>query len=401
MTMALVYKKNNQAFFLQDFRITYPKENNRQIDSMMKFQIFDNKIGLYFAGNIRVMKSIIEEIKIFQTKISINDIADGNGILVRKLNDYMRKNLNNYTYEQKVEILGFVIDVNRNKNECFYLELIPGVGVGLKSLDDDKVTIIGSGKYIPEIEQLLTEAFRKAIKLQKRNGYKLITIMDAVEQEIKRIFTHIGISNYSKLGISPYFAKAVLMDSSFVMYGQEINGDNITTDFNKNDDKPKSNKFKYKFYREKENVFLEDKNNNKKIIVKNAETFSEEDGDNIFDPEKLAERFDPSKNLCHNGVAYIINQWVNKGEFINRVIYRSEINDKEILNPNYKTIASDMIKIKNCNEYSNYILSGDSCLIVENNLQGIFEEQVNANLFNHKWMEKYVKNYSDIYYEGD
>ena len=274
MTMALVYKKNNQAFFLQDFRITYPKENNRQIDSMMKFQIFDNKIGLYFAGNIRVMKSIIEEIKIFQTKISINDIADGNGILVRKLNDYMRKNLNNYTYEQKVEILGFVIDVNRNKNECFYLELIPGVGVELKSLDDDKVTIIGSGKYIPEIEQLLTEAFRKAIKLQKRNGYKLITIMDAVEQEIKRIFTHIGISNYSKLGISPYFAKAVLMDSSFVMYGQEINGDNITTDFNKNDDKPKSNKFKYKFYREKENVFLEDKNNNKKIIVKNAETFS-------------------------------------------------------------------------------------------------------------------------------
>ena len=401
MTMALVYKKNNQAFFLQDFRITYPKENNRQIDSMMKFQIFDNKIGLYFAGNIRVMKSIIEEIKIFQTKISINDIADGNGILVRKLNDYMRKNLNNYTYEQKVEILGFVIDVNRNKNECFYLELIPGVGVELKSLDDDKVTIIGSGKYIPEIEQLLTEAFRKAIKLQKRNGYKLITIMDAVEQEIKRIFTHIGISNYSKLGISPYFAKAVLMDSSFVMYGQEINGDNITTDFNKNDDKPKSNKFKYKFYREKENVFLEDKNNNKKIIVKNAETFSEEDGDNIFDPEKLAERFDPSKNLCHNGVAYIINQWVNKGEFINRVIYRSEINDKEILNPNYKTIASDRIKIKNCNEYSNYILSGDSCLIVENNLQGIFEEQVNANLFNHKWMEKYVKNYSDIYYEGD
>lgn len=389
MTMALVYRNRNEAFFLQDFRITH--QSGKQIDAMMKFITFDKRIGMFFAGDVTTIKRIIPQIQSVESKITIDNILNEDGPMARKIESYMMNNLDGLT-NRRIEIIGFIIDQNKNNNECFYINAITGMGSKLEPVNYNEVKVIGSGKHIGNISTTLTGVANNSLY----KGYSIDTAAKAVNVEIKSIFQQMGVSFYNKLGISPIFVRSILHNDSFEMIGEEINVESFTTDFNVHEEVKSVQKFVYSFTRHNGKIVLIDKTNGNNVEVKEAEDYIEIEYNRIFDPENIMNSFDPSKYVCNNGVAYIINQWVVGDGTIHRTIDRTKMIDG-MLDYNYFRIAEDIKIINDIDENSKYVISGKYGLIVPEQLQSEFEIGLSTNLFNHDWMMYHVENYSYIY----
>ncbi|QXE19321.1 hypothetical protein [Clostridium sp. 001] len=389
MTMALLYRNKNEAFFLQDFRITHT--GGKQIDAMMKYSSFGSKIGLFFAGDVAAIKRLIPDIRSVESQVNINNVLEPGGPLARAIELNMMSNRDNLTGIRKVGMLGFVIDDQSMTNECFQVTSQVGMGSLLTPVKQNEVVVIGSGNAINGISLKLTNIANRVIN----KGYDIRSALDATRMNIKNIFQRIGVSAYNKLGISPVFAGSILSGGYFYMIGEQITGNRHTSDFSVKGAIPPVS-FDYSLLRKNENIMLINNLNREEIIVKEAEFYEEGSLSKLFDPEGLTQLFDPCQYANTNNVVYIINQWVIDDNHIYRTIDKTHL-DNTICNPDYVRLASCNIETNSLPETNRYILSGYHGLIIPEYLQGTFENGLNQHLFDHNWLSKYVQNYSDIY----
>lgn len=389
MTMALVYRNKDEAFFLQDFRITHT--GGKQIDAMMKYFSFGEQIGMFFAGDVAAVKRLIPHIRLIEAQINISNILDSNGPLARTIESYMMSNPDGLTGIRKVEIIGFIIEHETKNNECFYVNGQVGMGSSITGINHNEVKVIGSGSKIDNISLRLTNIANQVIK----KDYDIETALESTRTQVKSIFQRTGVSAYNKLGISPVFAGSLLRAGYFEMMGGAVTGERFTTDFGPNGANPHI-EFDYSLTHRDGNIVLVNNNSGEEIVVKEVEDYTERPVSELFDPEGLTRLFDPTLYANSNGVVYIINQWVIDDRHILRTIDKTNL-EHGICNPDYIRLISSSIETESLTETSRYILSGDHGLIIPVHLQSTFEDDLSQHLFDHNWLSSYVENYHEIY----
>ncbi|GAB6989888.1 hypothetical protein [Paenibacillus pini] len=397
MTIALVYRDGPEAFFIQDFRITHDP-GDKQIDAMMKYKEFGERLGIFFAGDVTTFKRLIPYIQSIEHDITMENIIDPEGPLAREIERYMMNNPDNLTLDRSrnVELIGFIIDEMTEANECFYVEGTLGLGSRTTQVPQRSAFVIGSGKHIPDISRRLTNIATQVIL----KGYPITDALDIAKNSLKDIIARCGSSVYRKLGISPVFAGSVMNKSHFLMIGEQITGNHYTSDFDPYGSTPPMT-FDYSFSRVNGQIMLTDHISGKEISLDEVESYIERPDSELFDPEQLTQLFDPSEHSNSNGVVYIINQWVIGDYSISRTIDKTYVikgkEKKDLCNPDYQRLADGSKTNKTLVETTRYIRSGKHFLIVPTHLQVNFERNICKDLFNHRWFNKHVANYNDLY----
>jgi hypothetical protein len=409
MTIALVYKYNNKAIFINDFRVTTSnKDGNKQWDGMNKFRQVNDNMGIFLAGNVEHWKKALKAIENIQDEITIDNILNPEGPLKTSLQACLEKIPSQSS--QIIGAIGCLVNPSTKQNVVFKIKGEPGLGCNIEEVPDESCIIIGSGNHIPNIQTLMHE---KATNLTKNNKLNLTLkdIADGMRSELKRIFKKCGSSSFEKLGISPIFSISLLESSSFYMCGEEIKGSfySSTSETDRN--------FHYKFEKQDGVPILFDFTSKKEIHIKDIYDFSPESPSNIFDPEGLTECFDPSDYTGQNNDMYIINQWVhismdslpnyNKSTkesnlfTVDRTIYKVKhfIYKNQILcNPIYEKLAEQSIENISELEEEKYNNIGDHHLILKDTVEEKqFEELVKVKISDHLWLAKQVYNYHDLY----
>ncbi|PES95293.1 hypothetical protein CN510_16145 [Priestia megaterium] len=409
MTIALVYKYDDKAIFINDFRVTTPgKDGNKQLDALNKFRQVNDNIGMFLAGNVEYWKLALNAIGNNKDQITIDNILNIEGPLKTSLQACLER-----IPCQSNEIIGAIgclVDPDTKKNVVFKIKGKPGFGCIIEEVPDDSCIVIGSGSSIPGIQTMMYDKGANLVKNNKLN-LSLMEIATGMRNELKMIFKQCGSSSFRKLGISPIFSISLLESSSFYMCGEEIKGSFHSST------SEKSRSFHYIFEKQDGVPILFDFDSKKKIPIKDIYDFSPESPSNIFDPERLTEGFDPSDCIGQSNDMYIINQWVdvsmnslidynklNKVDnlyFVDRTIYKVKhfIYKGQILcNPTYEVLAQEYIEDITELEAAKYNNVGKHHLILKGAFEEkVFEKLVKLNISNHQWLRELVCNYDDLY----
>lgn len=387
MTIALVYRNGDEAFFLHDFRITYL--NGKQVDALMKFEIFDKRFGLFFAGDVTAFKGLVPRIRAIAHDVTLNNILEPDGPFGIAMESYMMGNPDGLTGNRTVELLGFIIDDQHNAHECFCVTAQVGMGSLLTKVTQNAVTVIGSARTLPGLSDEMTAIITRVLD----KGFDISTALQSARTHIKVIFQRAGPGSYGELGISPALVGSVLVRAHFEMIGEQISGKRFSSDFGPEGG---SEPILYDYTLQRTGGTLEHVDNitGKRITVESAEHFTERLSGEVLDPEHLLENFDPTQFANSNGVVYVINQWVDEKSII-RTLEKTHMLGN-ICNPHYTRLANDT-DVVDMTEQARYIRSGDHGLIVQPIDQAAFELGVSQHLFDHAWLSKYVLNYSDLF----
>ncbi|MFY0802064.1 hypothetical protein [Peribacillus frigoritolerans] len=408
MTIAVMYKYDNKAVFINDFRVTTADLSGiRQVDAMNKFRRINNNMAIFLAGNVDHWKIAIEAIENIRDDITINNALDPDGPLKTALQSCIESIP--YHSNQIIGAIVVLVDPNTKRNITFQIRGETGRGCNVFEVPNNSCLVIGSGSNIPDIQNRLQKL---AVNLTRKNKYNLLELANILRGELKLIFKKCGPSSFRKLGISPVFAISLLESCAFQMCGEEIKGS-----FHSSTNE-KSREHHYTYKMEEGSPILYDYITNKKVTIKDIFDFSSEDPSNIFDPEELTIGFDPT--VANNGDKnmFIINQWVHRSMkdlellhegadslsdlfSLDRAIYKVEIfkyNEKVLCNPNYRKLADGLLEDIPLSEAEKYNNIGYHNLILnEDTNENIFVNLINQNLYNHQWLRNQIENYVEFY----
>lgn len=277
MTIAAVYRKDDRAIFISDFRVTKTTSDNQKVpkDISFKFTQLDDRIGLFLAGDVNEWKDAISKIEIIKDKITFNNIDD-------EEENPLREELISFALQEckrRLSSIGFIINDNKKENKVFKIEVFPGKGCIITPIING-VTVIGSGGNLPNIENRMKIVLKKAVSLFKDNLHGLGHCM---RNEIKSTLSEIGSEAFQTYGISTIMSISILEKGSFYISGEDIEGKNINKD--------KSRSLNYSFKKgEGDSIILKDIIKEKIQKLEDINSLKAGASGGIFDPEMLEER---------------------------------------------------------------------------------------------------------------
>jgi len=293
MTILVAFKENNQTAFVSDFRVSFDRGN--QVDAICKFLHFDNRLSFFTAGSTEIWKEASNIINEILTEITINNVLSEEGPLFISLRKILEEASDAHGLFGG---FGIYLDTDTKKNIVF--EIKGEIGRGLMPFSEivNGTTIIGSGEYIPNLKKYLDKKMGCFIN---KNGFKNYSTADILRRHLKHGIINCGGSTFEKLGISPIFNISSLIDSSFKMHGESIEGEHILNNGG-------ITRYSFTFERTEEELVLIN-NNTKDIHTIYDITSLKNDivSDKLFDPEKLKEKFDPAKYIFGDNI-YFMNQ---------------------------------------------------------------------------------------------
>lgn len=380
MTILAAYKRSNKTVFVSDFRVSFDGEN--QVDTMSKFLPFDNRLGFFTSGSVRLWKSVVETINTVIPQVDIQNVCDENGPLFRSLRKMTEETP--FMEEDPGYFGGFGFYINSETKQHILFQIEGQAGHGIRIFKQPEgISVVGSGTCIPRIEDTLEQEMDRYVS---EKGFYIKDAAEKLRSDLKGILIRCGSSSFKKLGISPIFNISGIIDSSFEMFGEEIKGGRYV-------DGGTSKEYHFSFERLNGKMILCDRCTNKQHPVHDITTFPYGESEEVeFDPEGLTKDFDPSCFVSGDNI-YFINQWVFDKE-MDRVIYKTTpfiYKQRVLADPNYihlakgiRTLWDSEIKIyKNIRRYG---------LIIPQEKQKEFEHNVQSNLFDEEWLSKNIKN---------
>ncbi len=392
MTIIATYRFQDKAVFISDFRVTTrPISGSKvQADLSMKFVPIDRKIGMFLAGDVDFWKLAIAEVIKQSSDINIDNILDTLGPFNLLLNDVAIK------YGRRAgqsSAIGFIVDETRHENVQFNIEIVHGNGAILTQTPNNQVTIMGSGKDVPNIKQALEHFFSDNLSRYNNDLYKIAFYF---RDEVKKLLQRCGSSAYEKLGISPYMAKASLVQDSFCLHGEEMSGGHYS-DRNSYD-------FKYSLVKEDDGcIILFDHSNNERLEVIEIMGNTPSMEAIIFDPERATTRGeDPSQLFPGRDYIYLFHQWVIPED---QTVYRSLkkiifATDKRLCVPSDPIIG--VLHLEDKKEIQRYLDCRDQYFELDPGKAALFDLCISSeNLFDHELLATYITNYSTFWKSDD
>jgi len=384
MTIIATYRIDHRAVYVNDFRVTIGQQK-KQLDSSFKFIEFEERLGLFLAGDVNLWRKLKPTINTRIREISIDNVLDHEGPFRDGLQREVEK-LPSDRYS-KSGAIGFMIDNDRGQNVQFSLELSPGRGCDIEEIPIGECIVIGSGNSIPDIRNQLSIKFRSYLECIGEDLYRLGC---GLRYEIQNIMRNCGPTSFAKLGISPCMCISTLDGSHFVISGEEITGESFST----------SNYYKCSFSIAKNNngqIALTDCITNREIIINDIDNTNTNVVGDTFDPQKLTYGHDPTKLFPDANIVYLLNQFVVPNNGLHRSLYKIEIIlvcGERICNPYYSRIAENTIDGCSAETIWPHTDFDKIYFIIDEDNNIEFEQEVNARLFDQEWICTMIKSYS-------
>lgn len=286
--------------------------------------------------------------------------------------------------------LAFLLDENTNTNLVIKIKIHAMTGALISEIPKSQAIVIGSGSAIPNIQEQLTNTLKKALKIIPEmtlidRGHLMRTkIIDALDR--------CGGKSFEKLGISPCMSISILDKAYFYMAGEIIEGEHISG----------KDRYSYKYsfeQNEQGKITLTDLLNDK---VQTMKSFMDTDliGE-VFDPRLHAPKIDYSEIFNETDYFYLFHQWViNKNAVTDNFVYRSLkkvrfVTEKRLYQPSESLIEILPLSEK---EIKCYVDCRDLPFLVSKELLQQFEKEIcKDRLFDHKWLSKFIPNYTSIF----
>lgn len=386
MTIVAAYRYNDSAIFVNDFRVT---KKGVQIDAYMKFKKFNNKLGVFFAGDVFLCRRTAAMIRTISSQVTVDNILEEDGPFITRLRSFFERNPYGLNPENDhiMEGIGFVLDEDRKQNRVFSFYGVPGRGMEKSEVIHDQCVVIGSGNKIPNVSTLLKDSVCVLM-----DNHNLSDSVQVFHDRLLEVIIKSGPSTFEKLGISPVLVKSILKQGNFKMIGEEIQGEFYS-------ETQASNKHHFKFGRRERRIVLVDLLNGHEIDIKNIARRNDMQGTDIFDPRQLMQRFDPTF-CCHtNNHVYIADQWVTD-DMVWRVFYKVELvpyKQTVLSNPDWIKLYSQYEDRLTREELQRYHNCGMICIQISPDKATLFEVGIEKHAHNHKWLKEHITNYNQLY----
>lgn len=275
MTMIAVYKEYDKSIFISDFRVTEIEEDSKkQKDISYKLITFDDRIGLFLAGNVDKWKIAVSNIELIKENITFENILDEEGVFKNTLRDFSFSE-----YAGNCSALGFIIDRNTNQNKVFEIDIEPSWGCMVRELENECCVIKGSGAKLENLDETILNLMKSNNKIFDRCEDKQSTKSLIIKNEIKRAITMSPHGGFKELGISPVFQISYLNGSIFYVASQDIEGGSFNEE--------SGNIFDYSFKLEENKIQLKDNFTEEKVELKNINSICTGLEGGEFNPEKI------------------------------------------------------------------------------------------------------------------
>ncbi len=391
MTLITGFTYNQKSFIVCDLRLTKSKDKNRnQYDRTLKFISLKNKIGIFPSGDVSFWRETIPKLNDVVDLVTYNNIIEIDEPFWQELSIAGGK------YTGKISrAICFIISPELQKHRLIKITIKPGEGAIIEEFIDKKTVTIGSGAYIPDINTKLDAIYDRTDKFYEGDLY---CIASSFRTEILNQIQKNGSSTFKKLGISPIMILSILYNDYFCICGEEGRGGDYST----------SNIYTYKYEFSKEDgekVSLKNLNNGNEFqIIGLNELDILVDQDEIFDPAKLTEKFDPSEYYQDKKYVFVLEQAVFPkmiGDMKNHIIRFIDKIDFITEHRFCKKIELKRHSLEDIEdkEFSNYqnndkvFFSFDVSEVEQKFLEELSEEK----LFDHKWLSKFIPNYINVY----
>lgn len=399
MTLHAVYRFDDCAIFLSDFRLT--EAGSIQSDSSFKFFSDDEKLGLFLSGDVDLWKVVLQRFNEISPNINLENILNDDGVFKQHLIDCA---LSNPQYSM-ARAIGFLVDDIKKENILFQVEISPGNGAIINLIAKNTCHLIGAGPLIPNLKEKIVQRIQKDIDFF---GMDLYQLADGMRKETIDVIKSCGGTAFSKFGISPVMFISSLAGSHFIIRGEEL-----TTGKYSDNTSPILAKYAFTTNPQKQKVLIEynDDLQTREVVLQDIQHIIGNSIQEKFDPEQHEQFFDPIKEFPNRSFIHLFHQWVvpaNSGANTN-VIYRSikkiniiEVgssgNKFKVLNPLEATAEGIEVSKE---ELTLYPDSRDNYILIDESLEKKFEDLVkSASLFNHELLIRYIPNYEEILYKG-
>jgi hypothetical protein len=308
MTIAAVYRFDDKAIFVSDFRVTH-KSNLH--DTCIKFEVFEEiYMGLFLAGDIDSWKHLITKLRANIKEITFENILEDE----YAFSSNIKSNVGGCRKEflgKRIGAIGFILDLKHNKNKVFVIEGQMGRAVTISEVNNNQFLIIGSAEEVPNIhrnaQSILTEVNRA------RFNDNISNFASALRENINSSFKAAGTDSYEKLGVSPVMALAILQEAHFNINGEEFEKVQIGNEGIK--------RKRYMFTKNKESeVILKDEK--QEIVLKTTFNMGNYKDDNEIFWEGF-KSYDPSSQFGVNEYCYHLHQWyIPMSQTLYRILYK-------------------------------------------------------------------------------
>lgn len=390
MTIIATYRMDDCAIYINDFRVTM-RHPDRQLDASFKFKEFGGRLGLYFAGDVNLWRTLIPVIDMVINETSIENILDREGPLC----DRLQREVERLPFGQYSDsgAIGFIIDDNRRQNVQFIIRLHPGRGCIIDEIQNRTCTVIGSGSSIPSISDNISRRFCSDLVTIGEDFYRLGC---GVRDETQNIMRRCGPTSFTKLGISPCICISTLVASHFMIRGEELEGESFSAG--------NYHRYHFSFLRNSNGeIVLVDHINSNEIVINNIENTNTNLEGDIFDPQNLTSGDDPSDLFSDENVVYLLTQFVVP-EY--RMVWRTldrinffNFREQRVCNPDYIRVANRIIEDCSPEMIQPFTQIEKGYFGINQNGSAEFEMQINERLFDHDWLSIMVENYDRFYRE--
>lgn len=275
MTIIAMYKEYGESIFISDFRVTEKQDGIRiQKDISYKLVTFDDRIGLFLAGDVNKWKIAINKIELIKKNITFENVLDEDGILKNTLLDFsLSEDAGNCS------ALGFIIDTETNQNKVFEIDIKPSWGCILNNVENICCIIKGSGGQLPNLDTKILKLMSNNNEIFDKQEDKLNIKSMVIKNEIKNAISDFSDDGFKDLGISPVFQVSYLDGSTFEVASQDIEGGSFN--------KESGYIFNYSFELEENKMQLKDNFTEKKVELKDINSISTGLEGSEFNPEKI------------------------------------------------------------------------------------------------------------------
>lgn len=388
MTIAAVYKKDDQSIFISDFRVTERTNAGvrTQKDISFKFVSIDNRIGFFLAGDVEKWKLALDQIEGIKSNITFDNITKDEDNPLREclINIALKVNGSEFC------AIGFIINDETKENKVFEIQVMPGIGCSIANIHSE-VVVIGSGQNLPNIQNRITNRIENDFRYYGNDLYQLGCSM---RDEIKKTLNECGSKVFEKLGISPVMSISTLSASHFLVRGEEIDGEKI--------DKNQYASFDYSFEKDENgNIILNNKIQRKTQQLKDIKSSQLNGQGTIFDPEMLGCSEDSSILFSNEESVFVFHQWLlPEYKTVYRSIYKISFIGNNRLCSRGNSITNIVENISD-EELVKYTDCRDVYVEFKENKKEYFENDLTEiNLFDHEWLDNHISNYYEIFYSN-
>lgn len=390
MTIAAVYRFDDTAIFLTDFRNT---SKGNQTDVSLKFINIGESMGLFLSGDALFWQRAIPLLKQSIGQVNLANILNQDETFYTILSDIFWES----QPLVRSRAIGFLIDDQIQQNILFSLDLIPQIGVRMDEIPKNSCHVIGSGALIPNIEKHISKRVNEdSIDF----GDDLYRLCDGMRNEVQKILIDAGRSSFQKLGISPYMCLHTLTGSYFMIRGEEIEGEVFSENENVS--------YHYSFIKDNDSneIILIDHKNAIRLPVNNITNLEDALKGDIFDPQELGKKEDFESQFLDRNYIYVFHQWVT--EFKDDLLVYRSIKRIDFLTVNPSTRlekpSNPIIKTAEFPMANKdlFIDCRDIVFLIDDDLDKVFIKELNENiLFNHTWLSSYIPSYYDEIYRDN